>query len=120
MKSKRSLVDAAIELANNQVEHTPEVCSHCSGKGETKGLFSAKWECLHCDGLGYTGDPIAIAKWFKSALIQRTEKLQQLGSHCGRLNDENDVLKVIYPDWEQKLKEHYEQETHDKCRSRFD
>ncbi|CCO46673.1 conserved hypothetical protein [Vibrio nigripulchritudo SOn1] len=120
MKSKRNLVDAAIELANNQAEQTPEICSHCGGKGETKGLFSTTWECIHCDGLGYTGDPVVIAKRFKEALEQRTKKIQQLGWHSSALTKENDVLKLIYPDWEQKIKEHYEQESHEKCRSRFD
>ncbi|HIF5940383.1 TPA: hypothetical protein ACX3FZ_004388 [Vibrio parahaemolyticus] len=120
MNNKRSLVDAAIELASNKTEQAPEICPHCNGKGETKGLFSTTWECVHCDGLGYTGDPIAIAKWFKEALIQRTDRIKQLGSHCSGLSKENEALKGIYPDWEERLNEHYEQQTHEKYRSRFD
>ncbi|EII3127203.1 hypothetical protein [Vibrio parahaemolyticus] len=120
MKNKRSLVDAAIELASTQSNQAPETCTKCNGKGETEGLFSRMWDCLHCDGLGYVGDPIAIAKWFREALIQRSDKIKQLGTHCSGLRRENEVLKTLYPDWEEKMKEHFEQETNEKYRSRFD
>ncbi|MBT2979582.1 hypothetical protein, partial [Vibrio anguillarum] len=98
----------------------PEPCKQCQGSGTVKGLFSTTWECVHCDGLGYAGDPLVIAKWFKAALVQRTEKLQSISAHCKDLNKELDVLRAISPDWEKKRKEYFEQESHEKCRSRFD
>ncbi|MFW1108388.1 hypothetical protein ACEWA7_20315 [Vibrio parahaemolyticus] len=119
MKSKRSLVDAAIELANKP-ESLPDACPSCKGKGKTKSLFSKAWDCFHCDGLGYVGDPMSIAKWFKEALIKRTEKIKLLKLRCSVLAQENEALKSIYPDWEARLKEHYEVKTNEKYRSRFD
>lgn len=119
MKPEKSLIDEAIERLSADRD-APKVCDKCGGTGEIKGLFSSTWECAHCDGLGYTGDPVAIAKQFKEALIKRTGKIKQLGSHCSALSKENETLKSIYPDWKKRLNEHYEQQTHEKYRSRFD
>ncbi|EHU8077628.1 TPA: hypothetical protein SLZ51_002326 [Vibrio cholerae] len=119
--SQQSLVDAAFALIKSKSEQgQPEICKKCKGLGTVKGLFATNWDCVHCDGLGYAGDPLVIAKWFKGALIQRTETLQTIGNHCKDLTKEIDVLKAIYPDWEQRRKEHFEQESHEKFRSRFD
>ncbi|MFI3273256.1 hypothetical protein [Vibrio sp.] len=118
--SGKNRVDAALKMAEEQ-QSRPEKCSHCHGKGETKGLFGGSyWECFHCDGTGYHGNATSIAKWFRVVLMKRTNTLLDVRRQFKLLKAENDLLKEIYPDWEERLKTEMEEQFIRKNRSRFD
>lgn len=120
-----SIVDSAMKMAKEKAQvddkHPPDTCPHCKGKGETSGLYaSSRWECLHCDGTGYLGSGISIAKWFKLALTKRTEKLLNLHKQINTLKNENELLKGLYPDWQDKVQAEMEDRFVKKHHSRFD
>ncbi|MCD9516423.1 hypothetical protein [Photobacterium carnosum] len=113
-------VDAALKMAKEQ-QLKPKPCPCCHGKGETKGLFGdSLWECFHCDGTGYSGNAISIAKWFRAVLMQRTKLLLDIRNQFKLLQAENNLLKQIYPDWKERINIEMAEQCIRKNHSRFD
>lgn len=122
---ENSIVDSAMKIAEEKAsedgKQPPKTCHHCKGKGETAGIYGGtKWECLHCDGTGYLGSGVSIAKWFKLALTKRTEKLLNLRRLIVKLQTENELLKNLYPDWQDKVNAEMEDRFVKNHHSRFD